>query len=245
MKQELQRTRMLIGDEGLDKLMDSKVCLLGLGGVGGAAFEALVRGGVGTVVAIDNDIVTISNLNRQTIATYSTIGKPKVIAAFERAGDMNRYCHVIPVEAFLTPENMGELIPSDSDYVIDAIDTVSAKLAAIEFCKEKGIRIISAMGTGNKLDPSMLKVMDINDTSMCPLAKVMRRELKKRGVTSLKVVASLEKPIEPKSFDEDLAGPTSLLKSKRRTPGSTSFVPPVAGMIMASVVIREILGIYE
>jgi tRNA A37 threonylcarbamoyladenosine dehydratase len=241
MQQELIRTRLLIGDTGLDRLKGSKVCLLGLGGVGGAAFEALVRGGVGTIVIVDNDIVTISNLNRQMIATYSAIGKTKVSVAFDRAAEINRYCKVIPVNAYIQADNLHELIPSDTDYVIDAIDTVTSKLAVITYCKEKGIRVISAMGTGNKFDPSMLRVMDLAKTRMCPLAKIMRKELRRRGIYSTKVVASMEKPMEPLTIDEPSSGPASLMKGKRQTPGSTSFVPPAAGYILAGEVIRELL----
>ena len=245
MQHELRRTEMLLGAENMEKLYRSKVVLLGLGGVGGTCFEALVRGGVGKIVVVDDDVFTLSNLNRQLLSTYDHIGKHKVDAALERAVSINRQCEVIGVKAFIGSENLSEIITEDTDYVIDAIDTVTSKLQVIAYCKEKNIKIISSMGTGNKLDPSKLFVTDIKKTTMCPLAKVMRRELKNRGILHLKVVASTEKPLVPMAIEgETVEGAVSSLK-KRSTPGSTSFVPPAAGILLASEVMRELMGLLD
>ena len=245
MQHELRRTEMLLGAENMEKLYRSKVVLLGLGGVGGTCFEALVRGGVGKIVVVDDDVFTLSNLNRQLLSTYDHIGKHKVDAALERAESINRQCEVIRVKAFIGSENLSEIITEDTDYVIDAIDTVTSKLQVIAYCKEKNIKIISSMGTGNKLDPSKLFVTDIKKTTMCPLAKVMRRELKNRGILHLKVVASTEKPLVPMAIEgEAVEGAVSSLK-KRSTPGSTSFVPPAAGILLASEVMRELMGLLD
>lgn len=245
MQHELRRTEMLLGADNMDKLYNAKVVLLGLGGVGGTCFEALVRGGVGRVVVVDDDVFTLSNLNRQLLSSYENIGKHKVDAALERARSINRQCQVTGVKAFIGLDNLQEIIGEDTDYVIDAIDTVTSKLQVIAYCKEKGIRIISSMGTGNKLDPSKLQVTDIKKTTMCPLAKVMRRELKDRGITHLKVVASTEKPLVPIQLEgEAVEGAVSSMK-KRSTPGSTSFVPPAAGILLASEVMRELMGLLD
>ncbi|MBR0577009.1 tRNA threonylcarbamoyladenosine dehydratase [Proteiniclasticum sp. BAD-10] len=242
MQHELRRTEMLLGAENLEKLHQAKVVLLGLGGVGGAAFEALVRGGVGHLTVVDNDIFTVSNLNRQLLATYDNLGQSKVFAALARGKAINRYCTVVGMEAFINGENLAELIAEDTDYVIDAIDTVTAKLQVITYCKEKNIPVISSMGTGNKLDPGQLQVTDLAKTTMCPLAKVMRHELRKRGITSVKVVASTEKPRVPHVLEPVAEeGPVSQMK-KRSAPGSTSFVPPTAGFLLAGAVIRDLLG---
>lgn len=242
MQHELRRTEMLMGQENLMKLHQAKVVLLGLGGVGGTAFESLVRGGVGFISVVDNDIFTISNLNRQLLSSYGNIGKLKVDAALERAKEINKYCVVTGFREFICEENLERIIPKDTDFVIDAIDTVTSKLQVIEYCHRHGIRLISSMGTGNKLDPTKLEVTDIYKTTMCPLAKVMRRELKRRGVKSLRVVASTEKPLVPLELGQDTqGGPVSVLK-KRSTPGSTSFVPPTAGFILAGEVINTLIG---
>ena len=214
MQQELSRTEMLLGEEKLLKLDKAKVVLLGLGGVGGSAFETLVRGGIGHLTVVDNDIFTLSNLNRQVLSTYNNIGEFKVDVAEKRAKEINRYCH---------------------------IDTVSSKLQVISYCNTHGIPIISSMGTGNKLDPTKLMVTDIFTTIMCPLAKVMRKELRRRGVGYLKVVASSEKPLVPMKIEEKKEEGALSLLQKRSTPGSTSFVPPAAGIILAGEVINDLI----
>lgn len=202
MQQELSRTEMLLGEEKLLKLERAHVVLLGLGGVGGSAFETLVRGGVGALSVVDNDVFTLSNLNRQVLSTYQNIGEYKVEVAKKRAKEINRYCQVKPYRVFINAENIEDLIPKDTDYVIDAIDTVTSKLQVISYCMTHNIKIISSMGTGNKLDPTKLHVTDVYATTMCPLAKVMRKELRRRGVSALKVVASTEKPLVPLNIEE-------------------------------------------
>ena len=246
----LSRTELLIGKEGLDKLRNSRVIVFGVGGVGSFTVEALARAGVGEITLIDDDTVCLTNLNRQVHATYTTISQPKVDVMKERILSINRKCNVITHRVFVTPDNIEEIVPKDIDYVVDAIDTVSAKLALAEYCYKNNIRIMSSMGTGNKLDPTQFKVTDVFKTKVCPLAKVMRYELRKRGVEKLKVVYSEEVPRKPKA-DEVVTcktgcvctGGTKKCASKRQIPGSMSFVPPVAGMIIAGEVVRDILGI--
>lgn len=246
----LSRTELLIGKEGLDRLRNSRVIVFGVGGVGSFTVEALARAGVGEITLIDDDTVCLTNLNRQVHATYNTISQPKVDVMKERILSINRKCNVITHRVFVTPDNIEEIVPKDIDYVVDAIDTVSAKLALAEYCYKNGIRIMSSMGTGNKLDPTQFKVTDVFKTKVCPLAKVMRYELRKRGVEKLKVVYSEEVPRKPKA-DEVVTcktgcvctGGTKKCASKRQIPGSISFVPPVAGMIIAGEVVRDILGI--
>lgn len=250
LQHSLSRTELLIGSEGLEKLKNSKVIVFGIGGVGSYTVESLARAGVGTLVLIDDDTICLTNLNRQVHATYSTISKSKVEVMKERVLSINRKCNVITYETFVTEENIPEFISEDTDYVVDAIDTVSAKLALAVYCQNKNIKIMSSMGTGNKLDPSQFKVTDIYKTKVCPLAKVMRYELRKRGVKSLKVVYSEEVPIKPKSEDVVTCktgcvctGGTKKCTIRRQIPGSISFVPPVAGMIIASQVVKDILEI--
>lgn len=246
----LSRTELLIGKEGLDRLRNSRVIVFGVGGVGSFTVEALARAGVGEITLIDDDTVCLTNLNRQVHATYNTISQPKVDVMKERILSINRKCNVITHRVFVTPDNIEEIVPKDIDYVVDAIDTVTAKLALAEYCYKNGIRIMSSMGTGNKLDPTQFKVTDVFKTKVCPLAKVMRYELRKRGVEKLKVVYSEEVPRKPKA-DEVVTcktgcvctGGTKKCASKRQIPGSISFVPPVAGMIIAGEVVRDILGI--
>lgn len=230
------RTELLVGADGIEKLKNAKVMVFGVGGVGSFAVEALTRAGVGTLILVDDDTVCITNLNRQIHATHNTVNKNKVDVMKERILSINKNCNVITHQIFVTPENLKELIPDDVDYVIDAIDTVTAKIALAEYCYEKGINLIASMGTGNKLDPTQFKVADIYDTRVCPLAKVMRYELKKRGVKKLKVVYSEEMPMKP---DKGRAVPSQ----KRQTPGSISFVPPVAGMIIGGEVVKDLVGI--
>lgn len=245
----LSRTELLIGTEGLQKLNDAKVIVFGVGGVGSFTVEALSRAGVGTLILVDNDTVCVTNLNRQVHANYSTVNKVKVEVMKERVLSINNKCNVITHQVFVTPENISELIPDDVDYVVDAIDTVTAKIALAKYCYEKGISIMSSMGTGNKMDPTQFKVADVFKTKVCPLAKVMRSELKKRGVKKLKVVYSEEIPMKPRAEEVDTCkteyvsiGETKKCSPKRQTPGSISFVPPVAGMIIGGEVIKDILN---
>ncbi|MDQ0150354.1 tRNA threonylcarbamoyladenosine dehydratase [Eubacterium multiforme] len=245
----LSRIELLIGKEGLDKLKKSKVVVFGVGGVGSFTVEALARAGVGTLVLIDNDTVSISNLNRQIHANYNTVDKVKVDVMKERILSINKDCNVITHQTFVTPDNLKDFIDDDVDYVVDAIDTVTAKIAIAKYCYENDIKIISSMGTGNKFDPTQFKVSDVFKTKVCPLAKVMRRELKNRGVKKLKVVYSEELPVKPnvpeevseekKEVSED-NGKINIVK--RQTPGSMPFVPSVAGMIIGGEVIKDIIG---
>ena len=246
----LSRTELLIGKDGLDKLRNSKVVVFGVGGVGSYTIEALARSGVGELIIIDDDTVCLTNLNRQVHATYNTISRSKVEVMKERIASINKDCNVITHEVFVTEENISEIIADDVDYVVDAIDTVTAKLGLAEYCYKNGIKIMSSMGTGNKLDPTQFKVTDVFKTKVCPLAKVMRHELRKRGVEKLKVVYSEEIPIKP-NYDDVVTcktgcvctGGTKKCAIKRQIPGSISFVPPVAGMIIGGEVIKDILGI--
>ena len=205
------------------------------GGVGGFAAEALARAGIGHFELIDNDVVSITNLNRQIIALHSTIGRPKTEVMAERIKDINPEADVSVRNCFFLPENADEFDFSSYDYVVDAVDTVTAKLAIISQAKKAGVPVISSMGTGNKLSPAMLEVSDISKTSVCPLAKVMRYELKKRGIKDVKVVYSKENPIKPR-FEASDSG------ERRAVPGSVSFVPSAAGLIIASEVIKDLIG---
>lgn len=248
LQHSLSRTELLIGKDGLNKLKDSKIIVFGVGGVGSFTVEALVRAGVGTIVLVDDDTVCLTNLNRQIHAIYDTVGKVKVEAMKDRVLSINKACNVITHQVFVTKENIPEIITDDVDYVVDAIDTVSAKIALVEYCNEKGIKIICSMGTGNKFDPTQFKVADIYDTKVCPLAKVMRHELRKREIKSLKVVYSEEMPTKPKQDDVVTCktgcvctGGTKKCAIKRQIPGSISFVPPVAGMIIGGEVIKDLL----
>ncbi|WP_150846365.1 ThiF family adenylyltransferase [Clostridium sp. UBA1353] len=248
LQHSLSRTELLIGKDGLNKLKGSKIIVFGVGGVGSFTVEALVRAGVGTIVLVDDDTICLTNLNRQIHATYDTVGKVKVEAMKDRVLSINKACNVITHQVFVTKENIPEIITDDVDYVVDAIDTVSAKIALVEYCNEKGIKIICSMGTGNKFDPTQFKVADIYDTKVCPLAKVMRHELRKREIKSLKVVYSEEMPTKPKQDDVVTCktgcvctGGTKKCAIKRQIPGSISFVPPVAGMIIGGEVIKDLL----
>ncbi len=240
------RTQMLLTRTGMKRLSEATVVVLGLGGVGGACAETLVRSGLGTIIIADNDIVTPSNINRQIIATMDTIGMRKTEAARRRLLAIHPDCNVIARDEFILMDTLPGIIPENADYVIDCIDTVTAKLDVAQWCQERGIPLISSMGAGNKLDPTRLVFTDIFNTKVCPLAKVMRRELKKRGVTSLEVLYSEEPALEPEEEIPPLpplAAPVeSEMKPKRRTPGSVAFVPPVAGIMLAGHVIRKITG---
>ncbi|MCX0393354.1 tRNA threonylcarbamoyladenosine dehydratase [Clostridium perfringens] len=251
LQHSLSRTELLIGKDALDKLANSKVMVFGVGGVGSFTVEALARAGVGNLILVDDDTVCLTNLNRQIHATYKTISKNKVEVMKERVLSVNRNCNVETIQVFVTPDNLGEIIPDDVDYVVDAIDTVSAKIALAVYCEQKGIKLMSSMGTGNKLNPAEFKVADIYNTKVCPLAKVMRYELRKRGVKKLKVVYSEEMPRKPKVEDVVTCktgcvctGGTKKCSAKRQIPGSVSFVPPVAGMIIASEVVKDLIKEY-
>lgn len=247
MEQIFQRTAMLLGQEGMKKLADARIAVFGIGGVGGYAVEALVRSGVGALDIVDKDTVDITNLNRQIIATRSSIGRYKVDVMKERIQDINPECRVREYKCFYLPETKDEFDFSNYDYVVDAVDTVTAKLQLVEQAKEAGVQIISCMGAGNKLDPTKFEVADIYETSICPLAKVMRRELKKRGIAKLKVVYSKEEIQKPNSClmgeDSDNTGNKEENGRRKATPGSTAFVPSVAGLIIASEVITDLIKI--
>lgn len=229
---------MLIGNEAVERLKDARVAVFGLGGVGGHALEALVRAGVGAVDIFDSDTVCESNINRQIIATYETLGEYKTDAFEKRILSINPNCRVVKHTAFVTRESAAEIDFSAYSYVVDAIDTVSAKIAIAEICSLLNVPIISSMGTGNKLDPSRFEISDIYKTSVCPLARVMRTELKKRGIKKLKVLYSKEEPIKPIQQSSE---PTS---SGKPTPASISFVPSVAGLMIAGEVIRDLVSQY-
>lgn len=240
MVHEFSRTELLIGENGLENLRNATVMVLGVGGVGSHCIEALARSGVGKLILVDNDRVSKTNINRQSIAYHSTIGEYKTKLMKDRIWDINPAADVITYEKFILPENLHEIFSGKVDYIVDAIDTVTAKLALVVYAKEHEIPIISCMGTGNKLHPEMFEIADISKTSVCPLCKVMRKELKNRDIQHLKVLYSKEKPIDTAGKD------TGEDKGMRRAlPGSISFVPPVAGLLIAGEVIREIAGIEE
>lgn len=235
MANQFSRSQLLLGEEAVEKLKNSHVAVFGVGGVGSYTVEALARCGVGEITLVDNDTVSLTNLNRQLIALHSTLGRLKVDVAKERLLDINPDIKVNALSAFFTPETKDSIDFSEFDYVVDAIDTVSGKIALVLVCRDMNIPLISSMGTGNKLDPTKFEVTDIFKTSMCPLAKIMRYELKKRGVKKLKVVYSKEEPKAHKGVtDEDAKG-------RRSIPASVSFVPSVAGLIIAGEVIKDIV----
>lgn len=239
MVNQYSRTELLIGTEGMDKLRKSSVMVFGAGGVGSHCIEALARSGVGTLIIIDNDTVSLTNINRQSIAYHSTVGRPKTEVMAERIRDIDPSIRVKTYETFVLPENLTDILDGEEqiDYIIDAIDTVSAKIALAEETRKRGIRLISSMGTGNKLHPELFEIDDLSRTSVCPLCRVMRRELKQRGILHLKVLYSREKPVDisGRETGEDPG-------VRRSVPGSISFVPPVAGLLIAGQVIRELSG---
>lgn len=230
MTNQFSRTELLIGKENVEKIKNSKVAIFGLGGVGSFVAEGLARAGIGSFILIDNDVVDITNLNRQIIATHNTIGKDKVMVAKKRILSINPNVNIQVYKEFFLPQSR-DLIDNSVDYIVDAIDTITGKIELVERANKLNIPIISAMGTGNKLDPTKFEVADIYETSICPLAKVMRKELKKRNIEKLKVVYSKEAPIKPVQIDNQCV------------PGSISFVPSVAGLIMASEVIKDLTNI--
>ena len=242
---EFSRTEMLIGEDGIKILKESTVAVFGAGGVGSHAVEALARCGVGRLVLVDNDTVSLTNINRQSIALHSTMGQFKTRVMKDKIADICPDTQVITFEEFVLPDNMDNLFeqikhrmgPAGSvDYILDAIDTVTAKLALADFAASHGIRMIASMGTGNKLHPELFRISDIFQTSVCPLCKVMRKELKARNISSLKVCWSPEQPLTPGRTAEDTG-------CRRATPGSISFVPPVAGLIIAGEIIRDICAL--
>ena len=236
MTEQFSRTRRMLGDEAMDILAGSRVAVFGAGGVGGYVLEALARSGVGAIDVIDNDRICESNLNRQILATYNTIGRDKTEVAAERIRSINPACRVEAKNCFYLPETEDQFDFSAYDYVVDAVDTVTAKISLVMKCREAGTPIISCMGTGNKMNPAMLQVADIYKTSVDPLARVMRRELKKRGVKKLKVVYSTEEPLKP------LPDPEQAESARRSIPASVAFVPSVAGLLIASEVIKDLIG---
>ncbi|MBR5164630.1 MAG: tRNA threonylcarbamoyladenosine dehydratase [Ruminococcus sp.] len=236
MREEFVRTAMIFGETAMTKLAASRVAVFGVGGVGGHVVEALARSGVGALDLIDNDRVAPSNINRQIVAVHSTIGMLKVEAAELRVRDIAPDCKVRTYPTFFMPETADEFDFTQYDYVVDAIDTVTGKIEIIMRAKAAGVPVISSMGAGNKVDPTAFEVADIYKTSVCPLSRVMRREMKKRGVKSLKVVYSKEEALTP------IAGLCEDSGSRRSTPGSNAFVPSVAGLIIAGEVIKELTG---
>lgn len=249
MLHEFSRTELLIGKEGLEKLKNAKVAIFGIGGVGTYAVEGLVRAGVGKFVLVDDDCICLTNINRQLHATRKTIGKPKVEVMKERILEINPKAEVETLQRFYLPDCADEMIRSDYDYIIDAIDTVTGKIDLIINAGKKNIPIISCMGAGNKLDPTRFEVADIYETTVCPLAKVMRKELRAREVKALKVVYSKEVPIKPMEEEDNScsnncicpSGTTRKCTVRHQVPGSISFVPSVAGLIIAGEVVKDLI----
>ena len=246
MLDQFARTRLLLGEEGMEKLRKARVAVFGVGGVGGYTAEALARSGVGALDLIDDDKISLTNLNRQIFATHQTVGRHKVDVARERLLDIAPDLRLTLHKTFYTPDTAARFDFTQYDYVVDAIDTVTGKLALVEQAQAAGVPIISSMGAGNKLDPTALEVADLYKTSVCPLARIMRKELKKRGIKKLKVVYSKEPPMVPL---EDLTNVDQPLDSdrpgnpRRQIPGSNAFVPPVAGLIIAGEVIKDLTGV--
>ena len=238
MHEQFIRTAMLLGEDAAARLSRARVAVFGIGGVGGYTVEALARAGIGRLDLFDHDTVSLSNINRQIFATHSTVGRLKVEVAAERIRDINPECIVRPMPVFYLPEEAASFDFGSYDYIVDAIDTVTAKLSLVEEAVKAGTPIISCMGTGNKLDASAFEVADISKTSMCPLARIMRKELGKRGIKHLKVVYSREEALSPTGWEEEAAR-----LGKRQIPGSVSFVPGAAGLILAGEVIKDIAGI--
>lgn len=237
MKEQFLRTGMLLGEAAVERLQKAQVAVFGLGGVGGYVVEALARSGIGALDLIDNDTVSLSNLNRQILATHSTVGMEKTEAARRRVLDINPECKVRTHDLFYTRETADRFDFTQYDYIVDAIDTVTGKLCLVERARAAGTPIISCMGTGNKLDAAAFEVADISKTTMCPLARVMRKELGKRGIRHLKVVYSREEALTPTGWEEEAAA-----LGKRQIPGSVAFVPGAAGLLLAGEVIKDLVG---
>ena len=235
MQSQFSRTEILLGQTAMDRLQNARVAVFGIGGVGGYAVEALARSGIGTIDVFDHDTISLTNINRQILATHSTVGLPKVEAARRRILDINPDCVVRMHQVFYTPETADHFDFTEYDYIVDAIDTVTGKLQLVQRAVEAGTPIICCMGTGNKLDASAFEVSDISKTTMCPLARVMRKELGKRGIKHLKVVYSKEEALTPTGWEEEAAA-----LGKRQIPGSVAFVPGAAGLILAGEVIKDI-----
>ena len=253
MLNQFSRTELLFGKEAMEKLASSRVAVFGIGGVGGYTVEALVRSGVGAVDLVDDDRICLTNINRQLYATRKTVGKYKVDVAAERIAEINPETRVQAFKLFYTPETAGQFNFSEYDYIVDAIDTVTGKIALVENAYSAGTPVISSMGAGNKIDPTAFEVSDIYSTSVCPLARVMRRELKRRGIPGLKVVYSREKPLVPV---DDMAiscrahcicppGTARKCTQRRQVPGSNAFVPPVVGLIIAGEVMKDLINAEE
>ena len=236
-RDQWERQRRLLGKEAMERLAGASVAVFGLGGVGSYAAEALVRSGVGRILFIDGDRLSLSNLNRQLLALHSTLGRLKAEAALERALDISPTLRGEAYPLFVTPENLDEIPLSGCDHVVDAIDTVSTKIALAVRCRELGVPLISSMGTGNKLDPARLELADLAETTVCPLARVMRRELRKRGILHLEVVYSREEPLSPAPEGGEA------VPGRRALPGSTAFVPAAAGLMLAGRVVRRLAGL--
>lgn len=242
MEEQFIRTQMLLGNEAMNRLHNSRVAIFGIGGVGGYAAEALARSGIGAFDLIDMDTISVSNINRQIIAAMSTVGRYKTEVMRDRILDINPQADVVVHNCFYLPENEEDFNFYQYDYIVDAVDTVTAKISIICKAKKLQIPVISSMGAGNKMDASAFQAADISNTSVCPLARVMRRELKKRGIDSLKVVYSREKPLKPVEECTENCGDTAISSNRRSTPGSVSFVPPAAGLILAGEVVKDIIG---
>lgn len=236
MTEQFSRTQLLLGEEAMEKLRNARVAVFGIGGVGGYTVEALARSGVGQLDLIDSDTVSVSNINRQILATHSTVGRLKVDVAKDRILDINPNCVVRTYPCFYLPDTADQFDFSAYDYIVDAIDTVTGKLQLVQQAHAAGTPIICSMGTGNKLDPSAFQVADISKTSVCPLARIMRKELKKRGINHVKVVYSQEDALTPVGAEEEMK-----LLGKRQIPGSVSFVPGAAGLILAGEVIKDLI----
>ncbi|MBQ9238232.1 MAG: tRNA threonylcarbamoyladenosine dehydratase [Treponema sp.] len=242
MERQFSRTELLIGEAGIKKLEQSHVIVFGVGGVGGYAVEALARAGVGQLSLVDGDVVSASNINRQILALHSTVGQPKVTVMAARIHDINPACTVTPHCVFFLPDHAPQFNFAHYDYVIDAVDTVSAKLAVITAAKQAGTRVISSMGAGNKFDPMRFKVADIAQTRVCPLARIMRRELRVRGITDVKTVYSDELPAVPEAASDAFLAAERTKNGTRRAPGSVPWVPPVVGLLIAHEVVNDLLA---
>ena len=250
MEQPFSRFEMLIGQKALRHLAGMRVAVFGLGGVGSYAVEALARSGIGALDLVDHDMVSISNLNRQILATHSTVGRYKVDVAEERVRDINPDCSVLTYRTFLLAETAGQFDFRNYDYIVDAVDTVTAKLLLAEVAQAAGVPLISAMGTGNKLHPELLEIADLYDTSVCPLARIMRKECRRRGIEQLKVVYSREEPLvpqpaEPESVESEERAGEMIFEKKRVIPGSAAFVPAAAGLLIAAEVVRDLIIQFE